>query len=629
MNRALTLVLLLAAAAGGRAWAQDEEQDRVGIAVQGYAGVGTGQTFASNQNGSGTNTLDHFTDLGLTAKGYLYDPRLVGFYGTVDNGLSSAGGSDLASYSTQDWNYYGGLNFFSERSFPFTIFASRSNANTYSSLFPSVNNIMSSWGLNGSWFNNPVGRMGYSFTQSSTDQQAPGLPDTHTHYLHGAYTLTRKLEQWDMRFSDDYFRIVNPFFFETNGTTANEQTVSDINTIQGSAVRQFGESKRLTLQAVDSKSDTTEPGSSPSDSTSTYFSADYSWRMTEKLSTSYGGFYQRDHVSAINVINTIGGTGSTTIPSLDDSVTAGDVHASYRASDHLSLLAGVDYFHNNYGNQEVQAGQSDQNAEDLLTTRAGYSYQWDFSKLHWSNSGQLIWQHYQLVSGGTDSAVGYEVRQGVDGGRSSTLKYHFGGRFVDQANPVFFQYVRTKTEAAEVMLNSSRFSRVHLGMNGNLVFNQYDLATGTQTGKSETAGLNADFPTKGVGLFGIYSHSNGIQRFFNSLPGSPGSGSSGGPPQFPSTLLNAYDLTRFGATWSRHNTLRVASYYNRIKYAFAFTNTTVTTDTSWDSLVEYLFGRFTIDGGYSRGLYEVQPTHTNLNRWFVRVRFPFHIWQRG
>jgi len=422
---------------------------------------------------------------------------------------------------------------------------------------------------------------------------------------------------------------VNPFFFETNGTTAHEQTVSDINTIQGSAVRQFGESKRLTLQAVDSKSDTTEPGSTPSDSTSTYFSADYSWRMTEKLSTSYGGFYQRDQVSAINVINTIGGTGSTTIPSLDDSVTAGDVHASYRASDHLSFLAGVDYFHNNYGHQEAQAGQSDLNAQDLLTTRAGYSYQWDFSKLHWSNSGQVIWQHYQLVGGGTDSAVGYEVRQGVDGGRSSTLRYHFGGRFVDQANPVFFQYVRTKTEAAEVMLNSSRFSRVHLGMNGNLVFNQYDLVTGTQTGKSETAGLNADFPTKGVGLFGIYSHSNGIQRFFNSLPGSPSSGSSGGPPQFPSTLLNAYDLTRFGATWSRHNTLRVASYYNRIKYAFAFTNTTVTTDTSWDSLVEYLFGRFTIDGGYSRGFYEVQPTHTNLNRWFVRVRFPFHIWQRG
>lgn len=633
MTRAFGYVLLLAIAAGTVARAQDdEEREHFGVSVAGFAGVGVGQTLANNSGGAGNDTLDHFTDLGLTTRGYLYDPRLVGFYGTVENGLTDSGGSNLVNYSTRDWNYYGGLNFFPERSFPFTIFASRSDSNTYNSLFPTVDNVLSSYGLNGSWFNNPIGRMGYSFTKSTTDQEAPGLPDSKTRYLHAAYTLQRKIDDWDLHFADDYWDIVNPFFVESNGNTLSEETTNKFDNVQGNATRQFGDSQRLSLQFLGVTSSTTQPDSSPADSSTAFLSVNYSWRVTDKLDTGYGGFYQHDHVSAVNVINTIGGPGTTTIPSLDDSVSSGTAHVSYHPTTHLSFLGGVDYFHNDYGNTQFQSTQAGQTAQDLLTTRGGYTYQWDAKKLHWTNSAQLIWQYYGLVNGGTDSALGYEIRQGVDGGQNATLKYHFGVRFVDQANPIFFQYIRTRTEAIETMLSTSRYSWVRLGVNGNLVFNQYDLSNGIQDGKAETAGATADFPDKNLGLFGMYSHANGTQRFFNALPGvgnpaQPGGGTATQP--LPPPLLNAYDLLRFGGTWGRHGNLKLASYYNRIKYAFAFTNTTVTTDASWDTLVEYLFGRFTINAGYSRELYSVQPTSTNLNRWFVRVRFPFHLWQRG
>ena len=625
MTRLLGFVLLVTMTGGIMAWAQDdEESDHFGISVAGFAGAGVGQTLASSSGGGSNNTLDHFTDLGITTKGYLYDPRLVGFYGTVENGLSDSGGSNLVSYSTRDWNYYGGLNFFPERPFPFTIFASRSNTNTYNSLFPAVQNTLTTWGINGTLTENPIGRMGYSFTKSTTDQEAPGLPNSRTRYLHGAYTLGKKIDDWDLHFSDDYWSIVNPFFVQSNNTTVSQETTNKFNDIQGNAVRQFGDNQRLSLQVLDVTSSTTQPGSTPADSSSVFVSGNYSWRITDKLDTGYGGFYQRDHVSAVNILNTIGGPGTTTVPSFEDSVTSGDARLNYRPTSHLSFVGGMDYFHNDYGNEQFQSSQAALTAQDLLTTRGGYIYRWDTRKLHWTNSAELIWQHYVLVNGNTDSALGYEIRQGVDGGQNATLKYHFGVRFVDQSNPIFFQYVRTHTEGVDANLSTAHFSWIHFGLNGNLMFNQYDLANGTQDGKAETAGANADFPNKNLGLFGMYSHANGTQRFFNALPGI------GNPAQpLPPPLLNAYDLLRFGASWSRHNNLKVASYYNRIKYAFAFTNTTITTDASWDTLVEYLFGRFTFNVGYSRELYSVQPTSTNLNRWFVRVRFPFHLWQRG
>src|SRR5574341_2426427 len=122
-----TLALLVAAPASAQ-----QQDARWLLHLNG--GAGFGFNWAGTTAGDFDNTYrDLGGDVSFDANGYLYDPRLV-TYSAVFSWNRFTSGLDQGSSTSQGWNVNAGLSFFSERSFPFTIFYSRSSLNAESDL---------------------------------------------------------------------------------------------------------------------------------------------------------------------------------------------------------------------------------------------------------------------------------------------------------------------------------------------------------------------------------------------------------------------------------------------------------------------------------------------------------------
>ena len=98
----------------------------------------------------------------------------------------------------------------------------------------------------------------------------------------------------------------------------------------------------------------------------------------------------------------------------------------------------------------------------------------------------------------------------------------------------------------------------------------------------------------------------------------------------PASLLNPLIYSdvlskRLGLVWRPRPNLEVESRLSRNQYLFTFLNEVANRYRQFDTTVLYKFGRFTIMLGYSRANGEALNFNQQVNRFFLRVRFPFHV----
>ena len=107
-------------------------------------------------------------------------------------------------------------------------------------------------------------------------------------------------------------------------------------------------------------------------------------------------------------------------------------------------------------------------------------------------------------------------------------------------------------------------------------------------------------------------------------------GGSTGGAAISAELLNPLIFTdvvneRAGLAWRPRRNLEIETRYSKYDYFFSSGRGSENIYRQFDTTVAYKFGRFTIFVGYGRALGEAFQYDNHVNRFYFRIRFPFHV----
>ena len=622
----MTLILLTVCGLGtGNLRAQVAERP---LQLDGFGGFGIQHTGIRDSDGASvyTGERDLFGEMGLTGNGYLYDPRFISFSGSAiyDGGDITV---DQAGTHNSGLLYNGSLSFLPDRSFPFGIYFSRERLNTGDTLVAPFTNIYSTYGINGRIRKTWLPAISYNVgANNSANQVVTGQTiDSKTRFAD--VTATQQVDGWDMRLSDDYWRLSSGFTSE----------LDSLNTLAYDAAKSFGDRVRLNLSAFRSTYDlknlgSEEPSSANSDVLTA--SANLTWKNTSKLDSYYFADYSRNAINSELLL--AGSTGATSLPlafnpaNTTTSAETGGAGANYHATPDVTLSSSVFYTNNGLSSQDIaslSAAEQNSVVTDSLATTTGFDFH-HTAKLGYEMGAYLIWDRYALASGKSDSALGYNWFDTLSGGNARRVHASVTYRSSDQANPVFFNLVSTHDQHVIVKLDSNHFRAVSLSALGDygttsLSANDYHIHLDTYnyqfTGTLRTLSLSA---ARGV--------SNSAEALFGSNSILFQTGGSTGAVPISGSLLNPQlladiDFTRVSALWRASRKLQVEGHYWRANYIFNFLGSTNNNTRQFDVDAQYEFGRFTLIGGYIKGDSNALDFANRVDRYFFRVRFPFHI----
>jgi predicted porin len=94
-------------------------------------------------------------------------------------------------------------------------------------------------------------------------------------------------------------------------------------------------------------------------------------------------------------------------------------------------------------------------------------------------------------------------------------------------------------------------------------------------------------------------------------------------------VANYVATSRVGLGWQAGNKFEIEASYSQQRYLFTTSTSTLDHFDQVNVNAQYKFGRFTLYGGYGRGLSEFPNSHEMVSRYYARVRFPFHIFGGG
>ncbi len=626
-NSRLSTLILLAACGlcTGNLLAQVGERP---LELSGFAGLGIEHIGIQDSDGTSVKTSerDLFGELGLTGNGYLYDPRFISFSASAlyDGGDVTV---DQAGTHNSGLLYSGNVSFLSDRSFPFGIYFSRARLNTGDTLVAPFTDTYTTYGINGQIRKPWLPAISYNVGANDSSNEIINGQTFYSRSRFADVTATRRVEGWDMRLSDNYWRLSSDF----------TSTLDSLNTLSYDAAKSFGDRVHLNLSAFRSsynlKSNDNE---GPSSNNSDVFlaSANLTWKNTSKLDSYYFADYSRNAINSALLLSE--STGAVGLPlafnpeNVTSSSETGGAGADYRPTSDITLSSSAAYTNNGLSSQDLASlSVAEQNSvvTSSLTTTSGYDYHHN-AKLGFEMGAYLIWSHYALANGNGESSLGYNWFETLSGGDPRRVRASVTYGSSDQANPVFFNLLSTHDQHVVVKLDSNHFRAISLSALGeygttSLSANGYHINLDTYnyqlTGTVRTLSLSA-----------ARGRSNSAEALFgsNSILFQSG-GSTGGVPISGSLLnpqlLSAIDFTRVTALWRATRNLQVESHYWRANYAFNFLGATNNTTRQLDVDAQYQFGRFTLIGGYVKADSSVLDFTDRLGRYFFRVRFPFHI----
>lgn len=624
MRRVVAFVIVGICLAGVTLRAQSSTH---AIRINGYGGFGFGLTSIASGNLFHADYRDLSSELGLEASGFVYDARLLNYsLATFWDGNNTA--IDQGSARANGLSFNGGLSFFSLRSFPFTFYFTRSHSNASGSLIPAFSTQTALWGLRGELKQPQFALISYNVGVGKTENDLPNGDVFNTRNRFANVSATRKLRGWDLRLGDDYLKTVSTF----------SNFLDRTNTLGLDASRAFGERLRLNLGATYSAfafQDLT--GANSSHSGVTLLNGSLTWKHTERLDSFYNFHVARNAVNTLRVLTTANGTPGATLPfnaqALDSTSETFSAGANYRHTSNLTLNANLSYSHNGIP-QPTLASLALQTqavmATDVLNAGGGYSYHRKIWKLDYHNASSSDWQHFSLLNGRSESGLGLSLDNGMTGGDVRKLRFSGSFRYSQRSNPVFFNVVTTSDRRATLKLDSNYLRFVSFQGLADFGITRLNLAGSNIHLDTSNYMLSANLPRRRLSIFASRGVSSSAERFFG--PGSiifQPDGSTGGVP-LPAPLLNPLIYSdvlskRLGLVWRPRPNLEVESRLSRNQYLFTFLNEMANRYRQFGTMVLYKFGRFTITLGYSRANGEAPHFNQQVNRFFLRVRFPFHV----
>ena len=619
MKRVAVLAIVLMGWAGTTLFAQDPFHL---TNLNGFGGFGFNRTAIESAGPVRTSYLDLLGELGLSAEGSFYDPRLAGYSLSTswdDNNTSLNQGSSHVN----GLNYNGNISFLPERSCPFSFYFSQNHTNTVSSLIPAYRLLYSIRGIRGDIKGLRLAKISYNFGTSSSENDYTNGPLFKTRQRFADLAATRKLAGWDLRISDDYYRTEGNYAVLSSG----------YNRLDFTANHNYGDKFLISLGASDSTFSVKSPGqptSSDSSVLSTYGNATV--RHTERLTSTYHFAFSR---SAENTLAFLGQATGIPVPanaaSLNPSTVSAGTDLIYRVTDRLTVNGGLSYMHSG-----IVAGAANPSTTQVYATtgvlspNVGYGYFRKIWKLNFTNEGALNWQRYTLVNQTSQSGLGYDFDNQVQGGNVRKLRFTLSQRLDKRTNPFFFTITQSSDMRAALGLESEYFRFVDLRGLADVGTTTLDLFGSHLNVDTSQYMASATFPKRKLSISASRSVSNSLEQFFgpDSILFQPG-GSTGAAPipmdlLSPSVVSNAI-AQRVMLTWRPRPNLEIQSSYNNNHLLFALRNPFENVYNEFDTIVSYKFGRFTIYAGYGRARIETLPSYNMTNRIFFRVRFPFHI----
>jgi hypothetical protein len=604
-----------------------QDPPREGVRVNGYGGFGFGATSIQSGQFLTSDYRDLSSELGLDANGFLYDPRFLHYsLSTLWDGNNTA--IDQGSARSNGLSFSGGLSFLSQRSFPFTFYFSKSHTNTSGSLIPAFATRTSLWGLRGELKWHKVIPINYNLGLGKTENDLPNGNIFNTHNRFASLNAARRLRGWDLRFGENYLRTASSF---SNFLNRN-------NTLSFDASRAYGERIRMGLGAMYSTFAFSDlGGNNTSSSDVALLNGNLTWKHTEKLDSYYSFNVARNAVNILRTLAIANALPNVTLPlnaqslnSTSETLAGG---SNYRATSNLSFTASLTYSHNGIPQPTVAALTSQTKAvvtTDVLNVDTGYTYRHKIWKLDFHNASSIGWQRFSLLNGAGDSGLGYGLDNGVSGGDVRKARFSASYRYRRRSNPLFFNVVTTSDHRATLKLETEYLRFVTLQGIADLGKTKLNLSGSNINLDTSNYMATASLPQRRLTLFASRGVSSSAERFFSpdSILFEPG-GSTGGV-ELPGALLNPLVYSevlsqRAGLVWRPRRKLQIESRVSNNRFLFTFLNNMTNRYKQFDTMVEYKFGRFTILVGYGRANGDALNFNQRVNRYFLRVRFPFHV----
>lgn len=623
MKRLVALIIVLNGITGAALFAQNN--NHYPLRITGTGGFGFGQTNIQSGNFFNSKFQDLSSELGLDARGYVYDPRFLNYtLSAYWDGNNTA--IDQGSARSNGLSFTGALSFLPERSFPFTFYFSRSHSNAAGSLIPPFSTNNTIFGLRGDLKKPRLAMISYNLGMGRTENDLPTGEIFNTRHRFANLSATRKVVGWDLRFGEDYLRTISTFsnFLDRN------------NTLSFDASRAYGDRIRVDVGAAYTAFAFTDlTGANSSNSAVALVNGNVTWKHTERLDSFYTFNFSRNAVNMLRALAAANRIPGTTLPfnalSLDSSSENLAAGANYRPTSRLSFNANLGYSHNGLPRQTLESltplGRK-VFTTDVFNADAGYTYRRRVWKLEFNNASSLNWQRFILLSGDSDSGLGFSLHNGITGGDVRKARFSAFYRYNRRSNPIFFNVVTTSDRRATLKVDSEYLRFVTLQALADIGKTKLDLAGSTINLDTSNYMFSAVF--RRLNLFASRGVSDSAERFFgpDSILFQPG-GSTGGLP-LPGLLLNPLIFSnvlseRVGLAWRPRRNLEVESRLSRNQYLFTFLNEVENRYKQFDTTVNYKFGRFTIAMGFGRAGGDSLRFHQKVNRVFLRVRFPFRV----
>jgi hypothetical protein len=631
MRRGLQLAIIISLLAGTALG-----QFRYGLNVNGTAGLGMDYNTSSTNGGESQNNLGWYRDFGFTGTGFVYDERLLLYNLGVSLGHNN--NDNLVSTSTADYlEYNGNFNFLSERDFPFSIYFSRASNSNGTALFPVVTTLSDRYGIQGAYHHPGRPNLFYNLSREYTRQESDVAQIPSTGSSNGQITGTYKLDGWDLRGAATYLRQSLGGFVET----ATPNVIATNTTFEGDVSRQFGLDKRLDFTALHSTFH--DPTISGLGSGNTSLNVLYDWRLNKKLQTSYFANYTQTNTNVVQVLEQTTGQPGPDLPYNPSSLSTDSYGAGTRVNYQLfpSLMVHGDMAYNHINFSEQQLALTDPNTPTILTDGnisfgGGYNFHHKLWKFMYTSDGTVSNQRYTYVGGDVTDARNWSFTNGISGGDVRTVRYSASGGYSHRSSPLLFVLATTDILNAEARAETNRFDFVRFSGSFQLTHETFDLNTSNNRLLTTGVSFSATIPSWRVGAYGSIYRTNGTNFLFGT--NSPLNQPTGSIPTSQILIpqfLTQTSGTRLGANWSPTQQLEIQTQFVHDRFFYSFENTTLTFASEWDTVVSYKFGRFTFYGGYSRGgnVTGAQagstPFDTSRNRFFVQVRFPFHVMGMG
>lgn len=623
MKRLAVFIVVICGLGGVKASAQQPLQ------LAGYGGFGFAATQYQSPGVPNQQWNQLTTELGVAGGGYIYNPALLDYDVNVgwDGDNTSVEQGTARSNGLQ---YNGNFSFIPDQPYPFSIYFQRDRINSGGTLLPSLSTLNSLWGMRGQVKKPRLAMIYYDFGLGKTQNTLPGQTFFDTNQRFANVGATRKLEGWDLRLSENYLRTASTYSGFYTG----------INTLSADASHRFGDRVYINLNAMDVGFDSRlETATSPARSNVAIFSGNMTWKHTPKLDSYYNFNVARNAENTLQLLLAATGVtvpqaaaGPTSLDTTSGSFAAG---LSYRPLSGLSMAGGVTFSRTGIAQQSLEGlTTTEENAfaKQVLGATGSVSYHRKFWKLDNVNTDSLTLQRYDLEGGGRDSTVGYDLENSLRGGDIRKLRFTASLRYLSQSNPVFFDVLTEIDRRATLKLDTAYFRAVRF--EGSADVGSTDMNLLGSNIRLNTSNYSVSASLKRVTAYASRGLSNSADLLLgeSSILNQSG-GSTGGVP-IPASLLNPSVFStvmskRVGLNLRLRHNLNIESRYTDYNYLFTYQGATSNLIKEFDTMVTYKFGRFTILGGYGTGNNEASLYNQHVDQYYIRVRFPFHIFGGG